>query len=372
DEAAEIARQALATVAQVTDIATTSEPGSPEVQVTLDRDRASALGVTASEIGNALRRKIRGDIVGEFREGEERIDIRLRALEMFRDQASEVQDLRLRLDDGTAVPVSALARIEVGRGPAAIYRADGARMAEITAQVLGDDLGAVLDDVRATMAAVDVPVTANVQMSGQDEELAVSFNSLKLAVALAIFLVYVVMASQFESLLHPFVILMSVPLALVGVVASLFVTNNALSVLAMIGAVMLAGIVVNNAIVLVDAINRRRREGESLRDAVIGAGGERLRPILMTTATTVLGLLPMALGLGAGDELRAPLAITVIGGLAVATVLTLVVIPCIYVAVTREPLDGGAAKSRSTSTPERDPELDTDDERVLPAASVAT
>ncbi len=148
--------------------------------------------------------------------------------------------------------------------------------------------------------------------------------------ALATFLVYVVMASQFESLIHPFVILMAVPLGVVGVVAALVLTSNSVSVLVLIGAIMLAGIVVNNAIVLVDAVNRRRREGQEIDEALVGAGEERLRPILMTTATTVLALFPMALGLGAGDELRAPLAITVIGGLTVATILTLIVIPCIY------------------------------------------
>jgi len=147
---------------------------------------------------------------------------------------------------------------------------------------------------------------------------------------LATFLVYVVMASQFESLIHPFVILMAVPLGIIGVVAALALTHTSINVLVLIGAIMLAGIVVNNAIVLVDAVNRRRREGENVDRALVGAGSERLRPILMTTATTVLALLPMALGLGAGDELRAPLAITVIGGLTVATILTLVVIPCIY------------------------------------------
>jgi len=169
-----------------------------------------------------------------------------------------------------------------------------------------------------------------VEMAGQDEELQVSYQSLRLMMALAIFLVYVVMAAQFESLIHPFVILVSVPLGLVGVVGALWLTSNAISVLVLIGSVMLAGIVVNNAIVLVDAVNRRRRDGKDLEEALIGGGRERLRPILMTTTTTVLALLPMALGLGAGDELRAPLAITVIGGLLLATVLTLVVVPCVY------------------------------------------
>ena len=173
-------------------------------------------------------------------------------------------------------------------------------------------------------------------MAGQSDELEVSYRSLRLAIILAIFLVYVVMAAQFESLVHPFVILTSVPLALVGIVGSLFLTQKPLSVLALIGAVMLAGIVVNNAIVLVDAINRRRREGETRDVALVEAGRERLRPILMTTTTTVLGLTPMALGLGAGDELRAPLAITVIGGLLASTFLTLVVVPCMYRLMSRE------------------------------------
>jgi HAE1 family hydrophobic/amphiphilic exporter-1 len=168
-------------------------------------------------------------------------------------------------------------------------------------------------------------------MAGQEEELERSFGSLKLALALAIFLVYVVMAMQFESLLHPFVILLAVPMGLIGVVATLFLTTTPVSVLVLIGAVMLSGIVVNNAIVLVDAINRRRRaEGHGLDDAIEEAGKERLRPILMTTATTVLALLPMTVGGGAGGELRAPLAITVIGGLLAATVLTLIVTPCLY------------------------------------------
>jgi HAE1 family hydrophobic/amphiphilic exporter-1 len=157
-----------------------------------------------------------------------------------------------------------------------------------------------------------------------------------------LFLVYVVMAVQFESLVHPFVILLSVPMVLVGVVVALLVTGQSISVLVLIGVVMLSGIVVNNAIVLVDAINRRRREGEGLDEAIVGAGKERLRPILMTTTTTVLALLPMAMGLGAGDELRAPLAITVIGGLTGATVLTLIITPCIYRALS------GGSKGRET------------------------
>ena len=330
DHASEVVRKTLEELPEVRDVATTSEPGSPEILVELDRERAAALGVSAEDVGAAMRTKIRGDVVGEFREGEERIDIRLRAGERFRSLASGVQAMRIILPGGTTVPVSAVAEVITGRGPAAIYRFSGARVAEVTALPTTRDLGGALTAVNEAVSGLVLPAGARTELSGQNEELAVSFNSLKLALALATFLVYVVMASQFESLIHPFVILMAVPLGVVGVVAALVLTSNSVSVLVLIGAIMLAGIVVNNAIVLVDAVNRRRREGQDIDQALIGAGEERLRPILMTTATTVLALFPMALGLGAGDELRAPLAITVIGGLTVATFLTLIVIPCIY------------------------------------------
>ena len=330
DRASSLVFAALVDLPEVRDVATTSEPGSPEILVELNRERAAALGVSAEEVGSALRTKIRGDVVGQFREGEQRIDIRLRAGERFRSLASGVQSLRILLPGGTTVPVSAVARVVTERGPAAVYRFSGARVAEVTALPTTRDLGGALAAVESAVAGLVIPVGARLELAGQNEELKVSFNSLWLAMALATFLVYVVMASQFESLIHPFVILMAVPLGIIGVVAGLALTGTSVSVLVLIGAIMLAGIVVNNAIVLVDAVNRRRREGQEIEEALVGAGRERLRPILMTTATTVLALLPMALGLGAGDELRAPLAITVIGGLTVATFLTLLVIPCLY------------------------------------------
>jgi HAE1 family hydrophobic/amphiphilic exporter-1 len=331
DTAAQVVYAVLAELPFLNDLATTAEPGSPEIRIELDREKAAALGVPAEVLSRSLRRQIQGDVVGKFREEEERLDIRLRAAESFRSRASRIEDLRFRLADGTSVPVSALAEIVVERGPAAIRRIGGSRVEELTARAAATDLGAALDGVRQALAGVVLPSGAVAQMAGQEEELERSFGSLKLALALAIFLVYVVMAMQFESLLHPFVILLAVPMGLIGVVATLFLTTTPVSVLVLIGAVMLSGIVVNNAIVLVDAINRRRRaEGHGLDDAIEEAGKERLRPILMTTATTVLALLPMTVGGGAGGELRAPLAITVIGGLLAATVLTLIVTPCLY------------------------------------------
>ncbi|MFQ5669901.1 MAG: efflux RND transporter permease subunit [Acidobacteriota bacterium] len=330
DSAAGRVEEALNHLPDVTDVANSSEPGHPEVRIALDRERAARLGVTPAAVGESLRRKIRGEVIGKFRDGEERINIRLRASRSSERTVQDVAALRVHLPGGESIPISALAHVDIGRGPAAIRRVGGARMAEVTARVAGTDLGRTLDQVQAALPGLDLPAGVRVEMAGQDREMEVSFRSLELMLALAVFLVYVVMAAQFESLIHPLVILISIPLGAMGVVGALVATRRPVSVLVLIGAVMLAGIVVNNAIVLVDAINRRRREGEPVDEAITGAGAERLRPILMTTTTTVLALCPMALGFGAGDELRAPLAITVIGGLLASTLLTLYVIPCMY------------------------------------------
>ena len=330
DRAAKSAAEMMWALPAVHDVASSSEPGNPEITIELDRERADELGVRAEPLSRSLQRQIGGEIVGQFREEEQRLDIRLRASENWRDRASEISALRFRLENGTVLPVSAFARVSLERGPAAIHRVSGGRVARVTAKVDSADLGRSLDELKLELAELALPASIVTELAGQDEELRVSFASLRLALALAIFMVYVVMAMQFESLRYPLVILLSVPLGIVGVVLGLGITGTSISVLALIGVVILAGIVVNNAIVLVDAINRRRRSGEPLEAAIVAAGRERLRPILMTTATTVLALLPMALGLGAGDELRRPLAITVIGGLSVATLLTLLVIPCLY------------------------------------------
>ena len=207
-------------------------------------------------------------------------------------------------------------------------------------------MGAVAVDLERVIDSEALPLSATAAVGGQQEEMARSIRSLLMALGLAIFLVYLVMASQFESFLHPFVIIFTLPLGAIGVIAALAATGNTVNVVALIGTVMLAGIVVNNAIVLIDAVNRlRREEGLAKRQALIEAGQRRLRPILMTSATTIFGLLPMALGLGEGAELRAPLAITVIGGLAIATLLTLIVIPVVYSLLDRQVLAADAGKA---------------------------
>jgi HAE1 family hydrophobic/amphiphilic exporter-1 len=329
-EAAARVREMVQSVPGVTDVASTARAGQPEVRLQLDPERSAYYGLDAAAIGSVLRTAIRGDTVGKFREGDDRIDIRVRARASSRERANDVGRLLVRLESGTAVPVSALGQVAEGRGPAVIYRSSGGRLASITGQVSGRDVGTTLDEVSRRLDGLLLPPEIDARLAGQGEEITTSFGSLQLMLALAVFLVYASMASLFESLKRPFVILLTVPLGLCGVIGVLWLTSTPVSVLALIGGVMLAGIVVNNAIVLVDAISRRLREGEQLDTAIVAAGQERLRPIMMTTTTTVLALLPLALSRAPGSELRVPLAVTVIGGLTVATVLTLIVIPCAF------------------------------------------
>ena len=220
-------------------------------------------------------------------------------------------------------------------GPAEIRRSDGERVAVITANLTGRDLASASKAIEDEIAEMIFPLGFDWRIGGQQQEMERSFSSMHFAIFLAVFMVYLVMASQFESLLHPFVILFSVPFSLIGVLGTLYILDVTVSVVVLIGVIMLAGIVVNNAIILVDTTNRLRRHGKTKIEALSEAGKLRLRPILMTTSTTVLGLLPMALGLGEGSELRAPMAITVIGGLLVSTLLTLLVIPAVYSVVDR-------------------------------------
>jgi HAE1 family hydrophobic/amphiphilic exporter-1 len=225
--------------------------------------------------------------------------------------------------------------MEIVRGPAEIHRLDGQRVAIVSANLAGRDLGSASQELAARIAGVALPADVTLELGGQNREMESSFRSLQLAILLAVFLVYLVMASQFESLLHPFVIMFTLPMAIVGVVLTLLLTGTSINVMVLIGGVALAGIVVNNGIVLIDYANQLRAKGLAKADALIQAGVIRMRPILMTALTTVLGLVPMALGFGEGAEMRAPLALTLIGGLASGTVLTLVVLPVVYATLDR-------------------------------------
>lgn len=312
------------------DVKTTIEPGNPEIQIIFDQERAASLGLSVRDIADRVVANVRGELATRYTWQDKKIDVLVRSVDTTRASIAEIRNLIVNPAAKRPVTLDAVAEIKVARGPAEIRRIAQQRVAIISANLAYGDLGAAVADANSIIDATPMPQGITAMVSGQNEEMQESFRSMQFALVLAIFLVYLVMASQFESLIHPFVILLTIPLALVGAVLALFLTATTVNVVAFIGVIMLAGIVVNNAIVLVDLINQLQAQGMDKTAAIMEAGRARLRPILMTTLTTVLGLLPMAIGFGEGAELRTPMAITVIGGLLVSTLLTLVVIPVVY------------------------------------------
>ena len=312
------------------DVKSSTEGGNPELQIIFDRERLSTLNYTVAELGAVIRSKVQGDIATDIVREDRNIEVRMRADEGYRDSVRDLRNLNVRQSGAVPLPLSAVAEVIETEGPAEIRRSDGGRVALIEANIVGRDLGSVSDDIQAILDSTRFPVGFDYSVGGQRQEMERSFDSMRLAILLAVFMVYLVMASQFESLLHPFVILFAVPFSIIGAIGILYLTRTPVSIVVLIGGILLAGIVVNNAIILIDYTNRLRRAGKAKVEALREACLVRLRPILMTTSTTVLGLLPMALGLGEGAELRTPMALTVVGGLLTSTLLTLVVIPALY------------------------------------------
>jgi multidrug efflux pump subunit AcrB len=305
--------------------------GRPEVRVDFDRERLSRLGLGVDVAALAVQRAIQGEVATKMHAADRQLDVRVQLPRVDRTRAEDVARVQVAVQSGVPVLLSSVAALTPAIGPAEIRHLEGRRGLRIRARLAGADLGTVAAAVQGVLdahAADDGRVEAIV--AGQAREMSGSLASLLFAAVIAVFLIYVVMASSFESLHHPLLIMFTVPLALVGVSAACVATGTPISAMVGIGAIILGGIVVNNAIVLINTVNYRRGRGESVDDALVGAGALRLRPIVMTTATTVLGLLPMAIGLGDGAALRQPLAVTVIGGLVASTLLTLVVIPCAY------------------------------------------
>lgn len=354
DEAREIAiriQDQLEQVPGLSDLRNSANIRNPEIQVTFDRERLANYGLDENQIALSLRNKIRGDVATRYKDSDRQIDILVRANERDRQSLQEIRDLIINsspaVNNGTNAPassiplkLSAVARVSLAQGPNEINHIKSSRAAIISANITGRDLGSVTRDIQQIIQAenASLPAHASVILSGQNEELQTAYSSLLLALGLAAFLVYLVMASQFESLLHPLIIMFTVPLGLAGAIFGLAITRTPLSIMVFLGVIILVGIVVNNAIVLIDYTNQLRKEGYCRRDALLLAGQVRLRPILMTTLTTVLGLLPMSLGLGEGAEIRSPMAITVMSGLIFSTFLTLFIIPVFYEAIDRKQL----------------------------------
>ncbi|EGM77909.1 cation/multidrug efflux pump [Rheinheimera sp. A13L] len=320
----------LAANNRFTDIKSSLRSGQPELTLHFHHDRLSQLGLTAADVSKRVANYIGGEVAGQYSINDRKVDIRVRLAENFRNSAQQLSQIIINPNSQNPLPLSAVADIKREIGPSEITRIGQQRVALVSANLAYGDLEQGTAAARAALAELTLPYGVGATIVGQSEEMERSFNSLMMALLLAVFLVYLVMASQFENLLQPLLILFTVPLAGAGAVLGLWLTGTRVSVIVFIGLIMLAGIVVNNAIVLIDRINQLRAEGIALNDAIVQAGATRLRPVLMTTLTTVLGLLPMVLGSSDGAEIRSPMAITVIWGLSLSTLLTLVFIPVLY------------------------------------------
>jgi multidrug efflux pump subunit AcrB len=330
------AEVALGRIPGLTDVKSNLQRGSPEVQISYDRDRLARYDLNLMQVASLVRNKVQGQVATRFRDRERRVDVVVKLDEADRQSVRNIEGLVINPNGKVQIPLSAVADVRISDGPSEIRRIDQERAALLTANLAGVDIGTASARIHEALSRMDMPRDFEFIVAGQNKEMETSLRSLKLALLLAMFLVYIVMAAQFESFLHPFVIMFTIPLALVGVLFTLFALGIPLSVMVFLGVIILAGVVVNNAIVLIDYANLLRSRGMSKVEALVQAGHTRLRPILMTTLTTVLGLLPMALGLGEGAELRMPLAVTVIAGLTSSTLLTLVVIPVVYAVMDRK------------------------------------
>ncbi len=323
---ARVLARALASAPALANVRLGLNLGQPEARVEINRERVAAFGLDARTVAEAVERYMLGHQATDLLEFDRRTPVVVRLPESQRHSLGTLRDLTVE-----GVPLRELIRVKDEAGPTEIRRRRQTRVVPIYADVAGSGLSSAVAAIRLAIAsAAPVPRGVRVEIGGENEEMRESFRDLGFAFGLALLLVYMILAAQLESFLHPLTILLSVPLALIGAVGALALTGAGLNAMSLIGMVILVGIAVNDAIIKVEFINRSRARGASVRDAILEAGRARLRPILMTTVTTVLGLLPMALGLGRGADLRAPLAIAVIGGLVTATALTLVVIPVAY------------------------------------------
>ncbi|MFH1502452.1 MAG: efflux RND transporter permease subunit [Candidatus Eisenbacteria bacterium] len=330
-EATSIAiREAVRSVEGTVDVELDLGDPKPEFHVVIDRERAAALGLNTYGIASALRSNIYGVEATKLRQGGDQWDVIVRAEENERSTVEDILALPIPSMTGEMVRLSSVANVETGVGPTEIRRRDQERIVRVNGRILNRALGEVAADVRAALADLDVPQGITVDYGGDVEQQQESFADLGVLLLLSIVLVYMVMASQFENLRDPFVVMFSIPFAFVGVIWAFLITNTTLSMTSFLGLIMLMGIVVNNAIVLVDYTNIMRKRGMGLEEAVLTAGSRRLRPVLMTAFTTIFGMLPLALMRATGSEMWRPLGVAMVGGLLVSTLVTLILVPTLY------------------------------------------
>jgi HAE1 family hydrophobic/amphiphilic exporter-1 len=338
-------RAVMQNVPGVPEVQISRQPGTPEMVVRVDRLKASTLGLNVSDIAEALETAIGGRRTSMYRQEGDEFDILVRLQEKDRLQLSQVGKIPLATPSGRTIPAESVTEMRRQEGPVSIQRANQERMIAVSGTIADRDLGSIVADLEEKLRAVPRPAGYEFRFGGEYEEQQEAFRELAFAAILALILVYMVMASQFESIRDPFIILFTIPLAAIGVIGILVMTHTTFNMQAFLGVIMLVGIVVNNAIILIDyTIQLRKDHGMEVTEAVVTAGARRLRPVLMTTSTTVLGLIPMALGIGEGSELQAPLARVVIGGLTSSTMITLIVIPVVYAM-----LEGRTEHARATA-----------------------
>ncbi|MEF8787964.1 MAG: efflux RND transporter permease subunit, partial [Planctomycetota bacterium] len=333
EETTDVARRIQDIVQSVrgpVDVTLSRDPGAPELWVDVNRDKASSMGLNASDVGQAVRTSIYGRVADRYRVGGDEYDIFVRLRKQDRADAADLAQIPLALPSGKFIRVGNVADIRFATGPIKIERKDQQRIVNVEGDVQGRSQGEVVADIERKLADMEIPAGVRVEMGGETEERRQAFFWLTLALGVAMVLVYMVMASQFESLIHPFVIMFSLPFAFAGVAWGLWLGGFALNVIVFLGMLLLIGVVVNNAIVLVDYINILRARGRSMTEAIREAGKTRLRPVLMTAFTTIFGLLPMALKGGQGSEVWNPMGTTIVSGLLMGTVVTLVIIPVMY------------------------------------------
>lgn len=355
DALAERVEQAVERVDGITDAQVSRESGNPEELIVIDRQKAADMKLTVSRIANTLQTVLSGTRASNYREAGDEYRILVKLKDAERMDLRDILDLTLTNADGQPVVLRNVVQVRPRSGPVRIERKDQERIVTVSANISGRDMGSILADIRENFRSIPVPRDFTIIFGGDYEEQQKAFRELLLSFVLALVLVYMVMACLYESLRDPFVVMFSVPLAAIGVILILFLTNTTFNVQSSIGCIMLGGIVVNNAILLVDHTNLlRRRDGMALREAIEEAGRRRLRPILMTAMTTVLALVPLALGFGEGGEAQAPLARAIIGGLLSSALITLVFIPTVYSIFedrsTRRDAQTGASQSVSSAS----------------------
>lgn len=330
DYTAQIIIDLLREIEGIYDLQSSVDDVRPELHINIDREKANLYGLSAGQIATVIQDAILGKVASYYQEDGNQFDIRVRLNEDGLDDVRQIENLYISSGYGLQIPLKEIAEVVSGTGPQSINRENQQRQITISGNIGGRFLGEVIREAEEKLSILVLPEGYNYIFSGENEEMIKSFQSLFFALILSIFLVYMIIAAQFESLLFPFAVILSVPFSLIGVILALLFTGISFNVLSFLGLIMLAGIVVNNAIVLIDYINQLRKKGFERNEAVIQGGKTRLRPILMTALTTILAMLPMAIVTGEGSEMRAPMAITIIGGLTSSTFLTLIVVPIFY------------------------------------------